>query len=94
MMLLAGTSISAAAEWVRIGENNRSVAYADSKIQNTGDYVTLWVMFDYEKLQGLASRQDYQVGIGIAKCYPPHGVRPLASPDDLSDPPGVSLLVN
>jgi hypothetical protein len=36
---------------VRIGENNRSIAYIDSAIKRSGDTATYWVMFDYKKTQ-------------------------------------------
>jgi hypothetical protein len=45
-LLVALFSTSATAEWVRIGENNRSVAYIDTAIRRSGDTVTYWVMFD------------------------------------------------
>ena len=50
-LVLALFSASATAEWVRIGENNRSVAYIDTAIRRSGDTATYWVMFDYKAVQ-------------------------------------------
>lgn len=50
-LTLALFSTSATAEWVRIGENNRSVAYIDTAIRRLGDTATYWVMFDYKAVQ-------------------------------------------
>lgn len=44
-------SNNAAAEWVRVGENNRSVAYVDTAIRRSGDVATYWVLFDYKAVQ-------------------------------------------
>ena len=41
----------ATAEWSRIGENNRSVAYIDPLIHRRGDTATYWAMFDYKATQ-------------------------------------------
>lgn len=50
-LVLALFSASATSEWVRIGENNRSVAYIDTEIRRSGDTATYWVMFDYKAVQ-------------------------------------------
>lgn len=50
-LMLALFSASATAEWLRIGENNRSVAYIDTAIRRSGDTATYWVMFDYKAVQ-------------------------------------------
>lgn len=50
-LMLALFSTSATAEWVRLGENNRSVAYIDTAIRRSGDTATYWVMFDYKAVQ-------------------------------------------
>jgi len=47
-LTLALFSTSATAEWVRIGENSRSVAYIDTAIRRSGDTATYWLMFDYK----------------------------------------------
>ena len=39
------------AEWVRIGENDRSVGWADTEIRRSGDMVEMWVLFDYKSIQ-------------------------------------------
>ena len=49
--LLLALSTNAAAEWIRVGENNRSVAYVDSAVRRTGDVATYWVMYDYKFIQ-------------------------------------------
>ncbi len=57
LKLLAGIAIllafspSAFAEWVRVGENNRSIAYVDTAIRRSGDLATYWVLFDYKAVQ-------------------------------------------
>ena len=51
VLVLTLFSVSASAEWVRIGENNRSVAYIDTAIRRSGDTATYWVMFDYKAVQ-------------------------------------------
>lgn len=50
-LMLALSSTSATAEWVPIGENNRSVAYIDTTLRRSGDTATYWVMFDYKAVQ-------------------------------------------
>ena len=44
-------SENVAAEWVRIAENNRSVAYADTATRRSGTTVIGWVLFDYKSIQ-------------------------------------------
>lgn len=44
-------STSATAEWVRIGENNRWVAYADTAVRYSGATAYYWVMYDYKAVQ-------------------------------------------
>lgn len=39
------------AEWIRVGENNRSIAYVDTTIRRSGDLATYWVLFDYKAVQ-------------------------------------------
>ena len=54
-------STSARAEWIRIGENNRSTAYIDTAIRRSGDTATYWVMFDYKAVQeSIRSGRRYQ----------------------------------
>lgn len=54
-MVLAMTVVllskGAAAEWTRIGENNRLIAYADNAIRRSGDTTVYWVLFDYKAVQ-------------------------------------------
>lgn len=45
--LLLLSSSPAYAEWLRIGENDRSVGWADTAIHRSGDMVEMWVLFDY-----------------------------------------------
>ena len=49
--LLVLSSGPAYAEWVRIGENDRSVGWADTAIRRSGDMVEMWVLFDYKSIQ-------------------------------------------
>ena len=51
LMLVFFSSKTAQAEWVRIGENSRSVAYIDTAIHRSRDTTTYWVIFDYKKTQ-------------------------------------------
>jgi hypothetical protein len=44
-------SDNAVAQWVRIGENDRSIAYAESSIRMSGDKAVMWVLFDYKSIQ-------------------------------------------
>ena len=39
------------AEWVRVAENNRLVAYADTQVQKVGKSLIVWVLFDYKTVQ-------------------------------------------
>lgn len=50
-LMLALLSDNVAAEWVRIDENDRSIAYADTGIRSSGDVVEVWVLFDYKTIQ-------------------------------------------
>ncbi len=49
--LLLLSSSSAYAEWLRIGENDGSVGWADTAIHRSGDMVEMWVLFDYKSIQ-------------------------------------------
>jgi hypothetical protein len=49
--LLVLSSGPAYAEWVHIGENDRSVGWADAAIRRSGDMVEIWVLFDYKSIQ-------------------------------------------
>ena len=51
VMMVAFFSNTAAAEWVRVGENNRSIAYVDTAIRRSGDTATYWVLFNYKAVQ-------------------------------------------
>ena len=43
---------NAFAEWARVGENDRSTAYADATtIHRSGNTATYWVLFDYKAVQ-------------------------------------------
>lgn len=50
-LMVAMLSGNAMAEWVRVGENNRSIAYADTAIRRSGNTATYWVLFDYKAVQ-------------------------------------------
>jgi len=50
-LMLVMLSGNAVAEWVRIGENNRSVAYVETAIRRSGDIAVMWVLFDYKSIQ-------------------------------------------
>lgn len=49
MIVLFSSNVMA--EWVRVGENNRSIAYADTAIRRSGDTAIYWVLFDYKAVQ-------------------------------------------
>ncbi len=49
--LLLLSSGPAYAEWVHIGENDRSVGWADTAIRRSGDLVEVWVLFAYKSIQ-------------------------------------------
>lgn len=49
--LLVLASSAATGEWVKIAENNRSVAYVDTDVKRTGDLASYWVLFDYKTEQ-------------------------------------------
>ncbi len=51
VMLFPLLSPQAFGEWVRVGENARSVSYVDTSIRRSGDTATYWVMFDYKTVQ-------------------------------------------
>lgn len=50
-LVIVMLSTNASAEWVRIGENSRSIAYADTSIRRSGDTAVVWVLFDYKSIQ-------------------------------------------
>jgi len=50
-LMLVMLSGNAVAEWVRIGENNRSVAYVETAIRRSGNMAVMWVLFDYKSIQ-------------------------------------------
>lgn len=50
-LMVVMLSQNALAEWVRVGENNRSVSYVDTAIRRSGDTTTYWVLFDYKAVQ-------------------------------------------
>ena len=50
MVLLAGVSSSAAAEWVAVGGGETSTAYAEpATIRRAGNTVKMWSLLDFEK---------------------------------------------
>lgn len=49
--ILLALSPYAFAEWIRVGENSRSIAYIDTAIRRSGDLATYWVLFDYKTVQ-------------------------------------------
>ena len=51
VVILLGLSPYASAEWVQMGENNRSIAYIDTAIRRSGNVETYWVLFDYKAVQ-------------------------------------------
>lgn len=44
-------SSNAIADWIPIGENNRSTAYVDTAIRRTGDNVIFWALYNYKSVQ-------------------------------------------
>ena len=52
VLMAALLSNNASAEWARVGENDRSTAYADTvTIHRSGNTATYWVLFDYKAVQ-------------------------------------------
>lgn len=52
VLMAALLSNNAFAEWARVGENDRSTAYADTAtIHRSGNTATYWVLFDYKAVQ-------------------------------------------
>ena len=56
---LASVSVNAEAEWVRIGENNRSIAFADTEPRQTDNSVIVWVLYNYKGIQESRSGRRY-----------------------------------
>ena len=50
-LMVVMLSSNAVAEWVRVGENGRSIAYVNTAIRRSGDISTYWVLFDYKAVQ-------------------------------------------
>lgn len=50
-LILVLVSCEAQARWVQVGENNRAVAYANTKPEYKGNSVITWVMYSYKKTQ-------------------------------------------
>lgn len=73
--VLATFSGNVAAEMVRIGENNRSIAYADASIRRSGDMAVMWVLFDYKSVQ-----ESPAVANGISRKR--HSVKSIADPSE------------
>lgn len=52
MMLLAGMSCSAMAEWANIGSNEKTAIYVDqSTVERKGDMATMWHLTDFNNHQ-------------------------------------------
>ena len=67
MMLLVAASNSGASEWVKIGEDERVITYANSEAtRETGNEVKLWWLSDFKTAQTnngdvfLSSRRQYE----------------------------------
>lgn len=59
-MLLALASSSAMAQWVELGGNETTTAYADAAtIRKAGNTVTMWHLLDYSKARGIAGIKPY-----------------------------------
>jgi hypothetical protein len=60
MMLLAGMSRSAAAEWVKVANIPNMTAYADpATIRKTGNTVQILTLYDYTTAQFTGSNKSY-----------------------------------
>ena len=56
MMLLAVSSSNAVAEWVEVGGNKDTTAYADlATIHKAGDRVKMWELFDFKTARKLSN---------------------------------------
>jgi hypothetical protein len=65
MMLLAVVSSSAAAEWVKVSENETTTTYADpATISKAGDLVKMWRLIDFRKAVSIASDQPFMSSKG------------------------------
>ena len=52
MMLLAGVSSSAMAEWVSVGSNENTMIYVDqATVKRTGNMATMWHLTDFNSAQ-------------------------------------------
>jgi len=49
--LLILISCNAKANWVKIGENERAIAYANNNLERKGDSIIVWVLYDYKEIQ-------------------------------------------
>lgn len=60
MLLLAVASRSAAAEWIEIGSNDRTVLYFDpSTIRASGTMAKMWDVMDFKKAQSEKGSEYY-----------------------------------
>jgi hypothetical protein len=60
MMLLAGVSGSAVADWVKVADVTNMRAYADSAtIRKTGNTIQMWTLYDYTKAQFDGNNKSY-----------------------------------
>jgi len=44
-------SCNAEASWVKVGENDRAIAYANNSSEKMGDSIIVWVLYDYKEPQ-------------------------------------------
>lgn len=59
-MLLGLVSISAMADWVEVGGNEATAAYADpATIRRAGNLVKMWHLLDYAKARGFEGIKPY-----------------------------------
>ena len=68
-------SCEAQARWVQIGENNRAVAYADTKPEKKGNSVIFWILYSYKETQKsprserryLSEKAQYEINCATRK---------------------------
>ena len=65
MILLALVSNSAAADWVKVSENETTTTYADpATISKAGNMVKMWRLIDFRKAVSIASDKPFMSSKG------------------------------
>jgi hypothetical protein len=60
MLLLAASSGSALAKWVKVADDDRATFYADpAKTRKSGHFVKMWVLMDFKAPQSTRTGEKY-----------------------------------